>query len=249
MQVALRPLSRFIALSRIANALAFTFLPAGVVANDKIVVFPSDRFAWFATLQSRVHEIWTRFFGTTLKDDLCYTRNLCFDTFPFPVDCESCPTLEEAGRNYYEHRGQIMRQHNEGLTKTFNRFHNPEEESPEIAKLRDLHAGMDHAVLDAYGWSDIQPRCEFVPEFDEEDEDEDESGLPWRKKYRYRWPDEIRDEVLARLLELNRQRALEEGQVLVAAESGGGVSNKRKQSKKTAPAAAGAVLIGSDPES
>ena len=36
-----------------------------------------------------------------------------------------------------------------------------------------------------------------------------------KKKYRYRWPDEMRDEVLARLLELNRQRALEEGQVVM----------------------------------
>ncbi len=71
---------------------------------------------------------------------------------------------------------------------------------------------MDRAVLDAYGWTDIQPRCEFIPEFDDEEDDE-ENGRPRRKKYRYRWPDEVRDEVLARLLELNRQRALEEGQL------------------------------------
>ena len=31
-----------------------------------------------------------------------------------------------------------------------------------------------------------------------------------RKPWRYRWPDEIRDEVLGRLLELNAERALEE---------------------------------------
>ena len=43
------------------------------------------------------------------------------------------------------------------------------------------------------------------------EDEEDEDGTHQKKKYRYRWPDEIRDEVLARLLELNRQRALEEG--------------------------------------
>jgi len=35
----------------------------------------------------------------------------------------------------------------------------------------------------------------------------------WRgkkKPWRYRWPDEVRDEVLARLLELNAERAREE---------------------------------------
>ena len=68
---------------------------------------------------------------------------------------------------------------------------------------------MDRAVLDAYGWQDIQPVCEFIPEFDDE-EDEDDNGRPKRKKYRYKWPEAIHDEVLARLLELNRQRAEEE---------------------------------------
>ena len=72
---------------------------------------------------------------------------------------------------------------------------------------------MDSAVFGAYGWTDIQPECEFIPEFEDEDE-EDESGRQRKKKYRYRWPDDVRDEVLARLLELNRQRALEEGQVV-----------------------------------
>ena len=75
---------------------------------------------------------------------------------------------------------------------------------------------MDRAVLDAYGWTTIQLKSEFIPEFEDEiDEDEeDESGRQRKKKYRYRWPDEVRDDVLARLLELNRQRALEEGQVV-----------------------------------
>jgi len=33
--------------------------------------------------------------------------------------------------------------------KTYNRFHDPEERSLEILKLRDLHATMDAAVLTA----------------------------------------------------------------------------------------------------
>lgn len=42
------------------------------------------------------------------------------------------------------------------------RFHDPSETSPDILKLRELHAAMDRAVLDAYGWTDIQPACEFL---------------------------------------------------------------------------------------
>ena len=42
-----------------------------------------------------------------------------------------------------------------------------------------------------------------------------------KKPYRYRWPDEVRDEVLARLLELNAERGEEE------ARSGGGAAKTR----------------------
>ena len=63
---------------------------------------------------------------------------------------------------------------------------------------------MDRAVLDAYGWTDLAPVAECIPEFDEDDI---EPGTRARRKYRLRWPDEQRDEVLARLLELNRIRA------------------------------------------
>jgi hypothetical protein len=57
---------------------------------------------------------------------------------------------------------------------------------------------MDRAVLDAYGWTDIQPKCEFLLDYEEEDEHEDDGGKKKAKKkpWRYRWPDEVRDEVL-----------------------------------------------------
>jgi hypothetical protein len=128
------------------------------------------------------------------------------------MNFETLPTLEDAGRDYYEFRAKLMVNNNEGLTATYNRFHDPEEDNPEILRLRELHTAMDRAVLDAYGWTDIQPNCEFLLEYDEEEEEEENGARRRKKPWRYRWPDEIRDEVLARLLELNRVRALEEGQ-------------------------------------
>ena len=103
-----------------------------------------------------------------------------------------------------------MVRNNEGLTKIYNRFHDQDEQSPEIAQLRDLHAAMDRAVLDAYGWSDIPTDCDFFLDYAI---DEAEWGNK-KKPYRYRWPDEIRDEVLARLLDLNAERAAEESDEL-----------------------------------
>ncbi len=142
-----------------------------------------------------------------MRRDLRYSASDCFETFPFPPDWENNPALEAAGKTYYEFRADLMVRHDEGLTTTYNRFHDPDETNPDILKLRELHAQMDRAVLDAYAWTDIPTDCEFLLDY----EDEDPEGTSKRKKpWRYRWPEEIHDEVLARLLKLNQERAEEE---------------------------------------
>ena len=201
-------MKRLLVISRIGNAFAFAFVPADIVCNEKTIVFPYETAAPFAMLQSRIHEVWTRFFSSTLKDDLQYTPSDCFETFPFPNDWTTRPDLEAPGNAYYDYRAALMVENNEGLTKTYNRFHDPNEDSPAIATLRDLHAAMDRAVLNTYGWQDIPTDCEFLLDYEI---DEAEWGTK-KKPYRYRWPNEIRDEVLARLLELNAQRAAQEEQ-------------------------------------
>ena len=147
-------------------------------------------------------------------DLMRYTPTDCFETFPFPSDWETNEALEEAGRAYYEFRAALMIRNDEGLTKTYNRFHDPDEPSPDIRQLRELHAAMDRAVLDAYGWTDIPTACQFLLDYEEDDEDDTETTAkkPRKKKkpWRYRWPDDIRDEVLARLLALNAERAEQE---------------------------------------
>ena len=203
---AIKPLNRTLAISRVGQQAAFTFLPNSMVFAETTIIFPFDTYAAFCALQSRPHEIWARFFGSSMKDDLRYTPSDCFETFPVPEYWEIHSDLEAAGTAYYDFRAALMVKNNQGLTKTYNRFHNPYENDPEIAELRDLHAAMDRTVLDAYGWQDIPTDCEFLLDYPI---DEAEWGRK-KKPYRYRWPDEIRDEVLARLLQLNAQRAAEE---------------------------------------
>jgi hypothetical protein len=139
------------------------------------VVFTFDAVAAFAILQSRIHEVWARFFASSMKDDMRYTPSDCFETFPFPENWERYAALEAAGREYHEFRGALMVQNDEGLTKTYNRFHDPDELSEDIAKLRELHTGMDVAVLRAYAWEDVILRCECEFLLDYEDEDDGET--------------------------------------------------------------------------
>ena len=167
-----------------------------------------------------------------MKDDLRYTPSDCFETFPFPSAWASNGRLQNVGCEYYEFRAALMVRNNEGLTKTYNRFHDPDEHDADIVKLRELHAAMDRAVLDAYGWTDIQPRSEFI--LDYEDDEDETPGKPSKKRkpWRYRWPDEIRDEVLGRLLELNAQRARDEQ--LKGAERGATKNQGHKRQKRGA---------------
>ena len=209
LRAAVAGLERALVISRVGQHAAFTFLAGGIVYAESMNVFPLSTYSAFCALQTRPHELWARFFGSSMKDDLRYTPSDCFETFPFPDSWESHPDLEAAGKTYYEFRAALMVRNDEGLTKTYNRFHDPDRRDPEIAKLRELHADMDRAVLDAYGWSDIATDCEFLLDYEIE---EGEWGNK-KKPYRYRWPEEVRDEVLARLLELNAERGEGRGPV------------------------------------
>ena len=206
---------------------ALAMLPAEMVFGNTLDVFPYQTYAAFCALQSRVHEIWARFFGSSLEDRLRYTPSDCFETFPFPEGWESHTVLETAGKAYYEFRAALMVDCNEGMTKTYNRFHDPYENDPQIAKLRDLHAAMDRAVLDAYGWTDIPTDCDSLLDYEI-----DEATWGRKKKpYRYRWPDPVRDEVLARLIALNAERAAEEAR-------GGGIHSRGRLRTKMVSASA-----------
>lgn len=200
---AIASLDRVIVNSQVSTHVAFAFQPTDRVFAHTLNVFVLDTYAALAVLQCRVHEIWSRFLGSSMKDDLRYTPSDCFETFPFAEDWMATPRLEAVGAQYYEFRAQLMIAHNEGLTRTYNRFNDRDERDPDILSLRVLHDAMDRAVLDAYGWTDIEPTCEFLLEYEDDEEDSSRRRKPWR----YRWAEEVRDEVLARLLELNRERA------------------------------------------
>jgi hypothetical protein len=210
---AIRPLKRVLACSQVSAKHCIGLQPIDRIFAHTLNVFVHDSLDFFAVLQSSAHELWARFFGSSLEDRLRYTPTDCFETFPFPpalYPLKSPPpsptldALEAIGKEYYEFRAALMADEAvratlmdglppEGLTKTYNKFHDPDCHLPGIVKLRELHAQMDRAVLDAYGWQDIRPAYDFREQLDE--------------SVRLTWAEETRDEVLARLLELNRVMA------------------------------------------
>ena len=91
-------------------------------------------------------------------------------------------------------------------------FSRPLQERPRRRPVPHLHAALDRAVLDAYGWSDVPTDCDFLL-----DHEIDEAAWGRKKKpWCHRWPDPVRDEVLARFLALNADRAADEARAGVA---------------------------------
>lgn len=229
--------TRYLAHPFTTSHLAFAFLPSTTLVSAPHIAILLDSDAAFCILQSRTHEVWTRFFSSTLKDDLRYSFSDCFDNFALPRKWSGNPELLDLGKKYYDLRQQVTTGSSEGLTQTYNRFHSPDEREPGILKLRELHDEMDRAVLRAYGWDDLAEtaRCEFLLDYEEEEDDAPGAGAKKSKKkkpWRLRWPDEFRDEVLARLLELNEQRHKEE--LLVASSQLLEKKEEKAKSKKRA---------------
>jgi hypothetical protein len=189
----------------------FAFFNPGLVASHMTVVFALKGWDEYAILQSDLHWQWALAYGNKLETRPQYNSSDCFETFPMPQIPDVTPysekggavatsSLNDIGQSYYEHRQSIMFTRLEGLTATYNRFHNPRETAADIARLRDLHVEMDNAVATVYGWTDLPL---------------DHGFHGTKQGLRFTLSDTARREVLSRLLAQNHARHVTE-QVLAA---------------------------------
>lgn len=179
---------------------ALTIVSANQIFANTLDVFTVGDFSHFALLQSRVHEVWARFFSSSMKDDMRYAPSDCLETFPLLSGALSDLALSAAGQAFHDARATRMVAANEGLTATHNRMDDPEEQDPDILRLRALHDAMDEAVLRAYAWPHPIPIPVFEPEWPG---GEDDRPGPWRR----RWPEADRARVLEFLWQLNEAQA------------------------------------------
>ncbi|MFO0628901.1 MAG: hypothetical protein U0325_25220 [Polyangiales bacterium] len=189
---------RVLAISRVTQRSTAAWLPASIVFSEQLVVFPEDRDAFFTVMQSLVHEIWARFFASSLENSLRYTPTGPGRDLPRPLGWETSAALEDIGKRCDARIAQGSCRYDrhgvEGSRRRATAFDPVERRSPAIATLRaPLRAEMDRAVLDACRWSDLRPAYDFRVQLDE--------------RVRLTQDDDTRDEVLARLLEENRRRA------------------------------------------
>ncbi|MCZ1001060.1 hypothetical protein O1M63_28295 [Streptomyces mirabilis] len=199
MRKAIANLENVLVIARVSDVGLPARVPTGHVFSDRLTVFASDSFALQALLSSSLHTCWLIKYGTTHESRLTYGPNAVFETFPFPTLMDH---LNRTGEALDAIRREIMLRRRLGLTKLYNLINNPDiaaSTDPDIARLRQIHVELDEAVMDAYGWDDIQLEHGFHT---------------YRQMRRWTVSPAARVELLDRLLEENHRRAAAQGEAL-----------------------------------
>jgi type II restriction/modification system DNA methylase subunit YeeA len=86
MREAIRNLKRFLVTPEVSKYRLFAWAQAGILPDCQLMVFARDDDTAFGILHSRFHELWSLRLGTWLGvgNDPRYTPTTTFETFPFP---------------------------------------------------------------------------------------------------------------------------------------------------------------------
>lgn len=192
----------------------------GSVFAHTTIVFPYEDLGHFALLSSSFHYRWATRFSASMRTDARYIPSDCFETFVQP---SITPEMLEIGELLDARRKELMESKSIGLTELYNLVHDPTNEESSISRLRVAHRDLDRAVSSSYNW-DLDLEYGFYEVRGQ--------GI------RFTLAPALADEVLDRLLELNKQR--------YTAETAAGLqkSAKRKRTSTTpkAPSGQGSLL-------
>jgi hypothetical protein len=191
-------LSRFIATVETAKHRVFQFLDAMILPDNMLVAIGSDDAYTLGVLSSRIHITWTTAQGGTLEDRPRYTKSQCFDPFPFPAanDLQK-QRIRVVAEDLDAHRKRVLGDHSH-LTLT------------SIYNVREkLRAGVAPDALEPAERRIFDDGLVLILK-------ELHDRLDAAVADAYGWPTDLADEeILARLVALNKERAKEEarGQV------------------------------------
>lgn len=144
MRDALAPLSRYIAGTAQGKRILFAWVESRTCPSNLTTVFALDDDASIG-VTSGTHRAWARAQGSTLEDRIRYTPKTSFGTFPWPLG--NLSRVAAAAVALIERRRAICSERDIGLTALYNQV-----DDGAWTDLRGLHAVLDEAVAEAYGW-------------------------------------------------------------------------------------------------
>ncbi|MEG5030785.1 N-6 DNA methylase [Microcoleus sp. AT8-B1] len=175
MRQALKSVSQYFAVTQTSKWAIFLPCPIEWLPNARTRVVTCDDFYILGILTSSTHQIWMHAQKSTLKADISYTHNTCFETFPFPQNCpEKTKTeIRAAMQVLHNYRTEYMERKQCGITQLYNEFFN--EPASQLAKL---HAQLDQLVCKAYDIKTNQDPLKFLLELNFEVAQRETEGLP-----------------------------------------------------------------------
>ncbi|GGR75763.1 methylase [Deinococcus seoulensis] len=121
------------------------YLDSSTVVNNKLYMIPDADLVHFGLIQSRVHMDWMRLVGGRLKSDYSYTKDVVYNTFPWPDRAALRPrqvqVIEEAAQAVLDARAAHP---DSSLAQLYDPLLMP-------ADLRAAHNALDRAVEAALG--------------------------------------------------------------------------------------------------
>jgi hypothetical protein len=145
----LAKLRRYLTCSLVTKRAIFVFVDSRIRPSNLLQVFTFDDDYSFGTIQSDTHWAWFRATSSKLKTDYRFGESV-WNTFPWPQS----PTKKQinavaaAGREVRRIRAESLPNMKGGLRALYRTL-----ELPGKNPLKDAHAALDAAVLDAYGFS------------------------------------------------------------------------------------------------
>ena len=152
MRKALHGLERFIVTPRVSKHRIFAWIGHETLADSATIAFARSDDYTFGVLHSRFHQLWALAMGTQLETRPRYTPTTCFETFPFPKPTqEQWDAIGAAAAELNCRREGWLNPEQVNETELSKRtLTNLYNETP--TWLMNIHARLDAAVADAYGW-------------------------------------------------------------------------------------------------
>lgn len=146
---AIDSLPRYVACSRHMLRPIFCFFAPSVRPDSAIQVFAFNDDYSFGILQSYAHAKWFQSTGSKLTERHRYTPETVFDTFPWPQSptTKQIESVASAAVEVRRVRAEALKVTTGGLRAVYRTL-----ELPGKHPLKDAHAALDAAVLDAYGF-------------------------------------------------------------------------------------------------
>ncbi|MFK0732588.1 MAG: DNA methyltransferase [Gloeotrichia echinulata HAB0833] len=149
MRTSIASLNCYFAVPEVSKWAIFIPCPSEWLPGNKTKAVASDDFYIFGILSSQVHRTWMNAQKSTLKADIAYTHNTCFETFPFPQSLESklVQQIRTKTEELHQYRTQQMESKQWGITTLYNKFFNEP-----TSLLYKLHEQLDKLVMEAYNF-------------------------------------------------------------------------------------------------